>query len=308
LTIDSELKAKAVLRLAIVELDTAQTGEGLGILTEHALLFQKINSHTLKGSYHATLGNALENLWQSEKRGDCLDRALIEYAAASYHFEEAKHKCYRANVENNLGFLYFKINRFRDAHEHLDKARRILTTLRDSVTIAQVDETRARVFLKQKRYAEAETVAQSSIRTLERSDRKLLLVEVLITHGTALAHLKSYSPALAAFRRAIDISQEVGSLARAADAALAAFQEMGEHLTCDRMRSLLPGRKLAEEINEFEHDLIKHALDVSQGSVTRAARSLGMSYQKLGYMLESRHKDLLKERTPIRRRVKKPDK
>ena len=37
---DSELKAKAVLRLAIVELDAARTNEGLGILTEHASLFR----------------------------------------------------------------------------------------------------------------------------------------------------------------------------------------------------------------------------------------------------------------------------
>jgi tetratricopeptide (TPR) repeat protein len=305
LNIESELKAKAVLRLAIVELDAARTSEGLSLLTEHAPLFQKINSQTLKGSYHATWGNALENLWQSGKLGDYLDRALIEYAAASYHLEEAGHRCYRANVENNLGFLYFKINRFKDAHEHLDQARRILVSLKDGVTIAQVDETRARVFLKQKRYSEAEKLAQSSIRTLERSDRKLLLVEALITHGTALARLESYSPALAAFRRAINISLQVESLARAADAALSAFQEMGEHLTSDRMRSLPPGRKLAEEIKEFEHDLIKHALDISDGSVTRAAQSLGMSYQKLGYMLETRHKDLIKDRTPIRRRPTK---
>ncbi len=115
---------------------------------------------------------------------------MIEYAAASYHFEEAEHRCYRANVENNLGFLYFKINRCKKAHEHLDKARRILTSLKDKVTIAQVDETRARVFLKQKRNAEAEKVARLAVRTLEESDRQLLLAEALITHGRALARLE----------------------------------------------------------------------------------------------------------------------
>jgi hypothetical protein len=30
-----------------------------------------------------------------------------------------------------------------------------------------------------------------------------------------------------------------------------------------------------------------------------------MSYQGLAYVIESRHKDLLKERSPIRRRVRK---
>ena len=72
-------------------------------LTENAPLFQKISNHTLKGCYHQTLGDALKNLWESEGPGDYLDRALVEYAAASYHFEQADHKRYRANVENNLG-------------------------------------------------------------------------------------------------------------------------------------------------------------------------------------------------------------
>lgn len=304
LTTDSELRAKALLRLAVVERSATAYTEALRILTEGALLFQKINNQTVKGSYHVTLGNVLENLWESERQGEYLDRALIEYAAASFHFEEAKHRCYRANVENNLGFLYFKINRFKDAHDHLEKARRILTTLRDSVTIAQVDETRARVFLNQKRYSEAERIAQSSVRTFERSDRKLLLAEALVTHGTVLARLRKYSAALATFRRAIDLSQQVGNLTQAAHAALTAFQEIGEHLTSEEVRTLPAGRKLSEEIKLFEHDLIKHALEISQGSVTHAALSLGMSYQKLGYMLESRHKDLQKERTPIRRRPK----
>ena len=305
LTTDSELRAKAVLRLAIVERVSASCSEALRILTDHALLFQKINNQTVKGSYHVTLGNVLENLWESEKQGDYLDRALVEYAAASYHFEEAEHRCYRANVENNLGFLYFKINRFKEAHEHLDHSRRILVSLKDTGTIAQVDETRARVFIKQRRYVEAERVVRSSIRTLEHSDRQLLLAEALITHGTALARLGSYAPSLSAFRRAIQIAQQVESPKRSADAALTAFQELGEHLVSDEARRHSPKRKLPEEIMRFEHDLIKHALDGVQGSVTHAAHNLGLSHQALIYMLETRHKDLKAARTPVIRRRKR---
>lgn len=305
LTTDSELKAKAVLRLGIVERAAINYVEALRVLTEHAMLFEKVNNQTIKGSYHVTLGNVLENLWESEKQGDYLDRALVEYAAASYYFEEAEHRCYRANVENNLGFLYFKASQFKDAHEHLDKARRILTSLKDSVTVAQVDETRARVFLKQKRNVDAEKVARLSVRALEESGRQSLLAEALITHGRALSRLRKYSVALSAFRRAIDISQQTGSLNSASEAALTAFQEIGNHLTSDEGRGLPAGRKFADEVISFERDLIKHALNTSQGSVTHAAKNLGISYQSLGYILETRHKDLLKERTPIRHRGRK---
>ena len=62
LTIDSELKAKAIIRLAIVERGAGHHDKALRILTSHASLFDKIHSHTLIGSYHDTLGNALEDL------------------------------------------------------------------------------------------------------------------------------------------------------------------------------------------------------------------------------------------------------
>lgn len=302
---DGELRAKGALRLAVVEREAARYIQALRILTKHAPLFEKINNQTIKGGYCATLGDVLENLWEADRQTDYLDRALIEYAAASYHFEKAEHKPYQANVENNLGFLYFKIDRCKEAHEHLDRARRILARLKDKITIAQVDETRARVFLKEQRNVNAERVARSAVETLAKSDRQSLLAEALITHGRALARLRRYNSALSAFRQAVDISQRVGCLNHAAEAALTAFQEIGEHLSADDARTLPAGRKLFEEINRFEHDLIKNALDEAQGRVTFAARSLGVSYQSLGYMLETRHKDLLNERTPVRRRGKK---
>ena len=55
---------------------------------------------------------------------------------------------------------------------------------------------------------------------------------------------------------------------------------------------------------KHEGTLIKKALVQANGSVTHAASLLGVSYQALCYMIEFRHPDLLKERTPIRRRAK----
>lgn len=139
----------------------------------------------------------LENLWYANGPRDYLDRALVEYAAASYHFEQAEHRTYLANVENNLGFLLYKVNHFQEAPEHLDHARRIFTGLRDKDAAAQVDETRARVLLKEKGDAEAEKVARASVRSVEHSDRHSLLAEALTTHATALARLGQYGNALA---------------------------------------------------------------------------------------------------------------
>ena len=113
------------------------------ILTKYASLFLRLNNDTLRGSYHTNPGDRLVNLAESCSNSDYIDRALIEYAAASYHFERARHLPYLANVETNLGFLYFKISRFDEAKEHLDLARRIHVRNKDFHRAAHVDETRA---------------------------------------------------------------------------------------------------------------------------------------------------------------------
>lgn len=305
LTIDSEVKAKAALRLAIVEHEAGRCVQALRFLRKHAALFEKIRNHAIKGGYHVVLGNTLENLWEAERRVDYLDCALVEYAAASYHFEEAEHRCYRANVENNLGFLYYKINRYREAHEHLDKARRVLSSLKDKISIADVDETRARVFLKEKRYAEAERVALLAVRAFDKGHSHSKLAEALITHGRALARLGSNVSALAAFRRAIKLSEETGNASRISEAAVAVIQELGDHIAVSEGHELVSGVTFTEAIEALEHKYLKRALDSAQGSVTYAAQSLGISHQTLNYMLHTRHKDLLKERTSARTRKRR---
>ena len=302
---DSDVRCRAIVRLAIVEYEESRLNEALGLLTTNSSLFQRIDNDTLRGSYHATFGNVLEGLWEKKQRGDYLDRALIEYTAASYHFEKVEHRTYLAHVQNNLGFLYFKINRCQEALDHLDYARRVLESLADVTAIAGIDETRASVLLKQGRLNEAERAARSSVNTLEKTDRHTLLAESLVTHGRSLARLGDYNASLSAFQRAIDLAQLTGSLNKASEAALAAFQEIGDHLTVHETEKVISGRTLGEEIQSYEHGLIKRALENAQGSVTRAARNLGISYQALGYMLETRHKALLTERTPPRRRLRR---
>ena len=302
---DNDLRAKTMLRIAVVEHFAGRSREALSILTDYADLFEKIHNDTLKGCYRQTLADALVKLWDAGGPRDYLDRSLLEYAAASYHFEQAEHRNYLANAENNLGFLLYKVDHYEQAHQHLDSARRIFARLKDRESAAQVDETRARVFLKEKRDVEAEKLARSSVRVLEHSERHALLAESLTTHATALARLGQYGAALATFRRALDLSQRIGAQVRAAEVALTMFQEMGDRLAVVEEQLPITGRKLSEEVRALEEKLIKHALEANQGSITYAARTLGMSYQALTYMLETRHKDLVEERSPVRRRSRK---
>lgn len=303
LTSDSELKAKAVLRLAIVEWGAASHNLALRILTDNAQLFEKINSHVIKGGYHNQLAVALRNLAKSEQRESYLDRAFVEYAAASYHFEQAGHIRYCANVENNLGFLFYEASKFTEAHEHLRRARRLAVTLKDKVQAARIDETRARVFLAERHHAEAEKVARVSVLALESGGQLSLLAESLITHGRALARLRRFERARFTFLRAIKAAQQTGARSYAGEAALAMVEEIGEHLTAE----ILPDDTetvciLDEAMKQHEGELIRQALHRAQGSITRAARLLGITHQRLSYLLRERHKELMKVRSPVIKR------
>ena len=59
---------------------------------------------------------------------------------------------------------------------------------------------------------------------------------------------------------------------------------------------------LEEKLLRFEGELIKRALLVSDGSVTRAARLLGVTHQGLAFILNGRQKHLLSSRKPAKRR------
>ena len=64
--------------------------------------------------------------------------------------------------------------------------------------------------------------------------------------------------------------------------------------------------QLSDEVLKFERGLISEALAKVNGRVTYAAKLLGIGYQTLAYIIESRHPTLLKQRSPVYRRPRKP--
>jgi len=66
--------------------------------------------------------------------------------------------------------------------------------------------------------------------------------------------------------------------------------------------TMKPDFSLDTEVLRYEGDLIRRALKESGGSVTRAARLLGVTHQGLAFILNGRHSDLLSIRTPVKRR------
>lgn len=336
---ESEIRALILLRSAIVEISAKRFNDALRIHKDAALLFEKVHNAVLKGKFHNSFANVLNYLSATENRKDYVDRALIEYAAASYYFEQAGHAHHQACVENNLGFLFGTIGKFAKAHEHLDRAQALLTSLKDSVHLAQVDNTRAQVLLEQRREAEAEKLARMAVRVLERGGEQSLYAEALTTHGIALARLGKPANAHEVLEKAFTVAREAGDLESAGQAALTMIEEVGSHLLesevgeiyvraaellgksqnmatlkrlCECARRVLflthaaaappdwKGFSFREAVRRYESHLIERALKDADGMVSRAAQLLGFKHHhSLISLLKNRHKHLLHVRTPI---------
>jgi tetratricopeptide (TPR) repeat protein len=349
LTTGGNTRARALLRLAIVEWSASRYSESLRILEENAALFKKIPNHTLRGTYHNQLALVLRNLATEGKNSDFIQRAIREYEEADKEFKLAHNIVFRAHVKNNVGFLLYKLSRFKEAYQWLEQARRLTLSVRDKVRTAQINETLAQVLIAQKKHKEAESVARGAVRAFEKSGHQCLLAEALITHGIALARLGKREQAQFTFQRAVEVAREVGALNRAGVAALSLIEElddlsrdtlhsafqgaaewlvnaegkdllvrfcaaakkvlsaMGAELTVENATDHLLNRQfdLHQEVLKFEETFIRHVLAKVNGRLTRAAALMGMSYQGLAYVIQSRHPELLNERSPVRRRSRK---
>ncbi|HYE65714.1 MAG TPA: sigma 54-interacting transcriptional regulator, partial [Pyrinomonadaceae bacterium] len=126
----------------------------------------------------------------------------------------------------------------KEAQQHLDRARRIFISLKDSGSVAQVDDTRARAFLAQGRNAEAERVVRASVSILENGDEYALLAEALTTHGTALARLGRYEEARRTLRCASEAAARAGDIEGAGRAELTLIEELDTHLNAEKMRAI----------------------------------------------------------------------
>ena len=252
---EDDLKAIILVRTCMVEVRARRLSEALRLCNETAPLLEGSADDALKGAFHNGFGLVLRKLASPEQSEDYFDRALIEYAAASFHFEKAGHIRYQGCVDINLGFLLCTVGRISEAHKYLDRARRLFIEINDHVHLAQVNDTRARTFLAEGKFQEAERVVRSAVRTLERGGQQALLAEAMTTYGTVMARLGNYGRSRGLLEEAITIAETAGDLEGAGRAKLSIIEELREQT---------PAPELAS-IYQTAADLLQRSQDPSAG-------------------------------------------
>ena len=339
---DLELKAKILIRRTLVEIWEHKYYDALNILREAEPVFESAND-ALKGRWHGQKGLVLRRLGTAEGQADYYDRAIIEYTAAIYHYEQARHERYCGINLNNIAFLLYKLGRYGEAHDYLDRAQLTFTKLKDPGILAQVDETRARVLVAEKKYLDADRIIASAVKVFELGGESALLADALSIQGVVWARLGAREASLNILREAVKVAQESGALAQAGHAALTIIEEHGTNwripqedlmAVFSRASTLLKGSQDVEDkerllacaqivikrlsgmqlhdknftfygaVHELEEKLIKQALELEGGNVSRAAERLGLKRQTLANMLRDRHKKLFDKRTPPEKRLR----
>ena len=251
----SELKAILLIRAGIVEVWSCRLHEALRLYNSAAPLVEQSENDALKGSFHMEYALLFRRLAVAESRSEFFDQALIENAAASFYHEKAGNTRYLARVENNLGFLYFTIGRYQDAHYHLDRARDLFLQLKDVGTAAQVDETRARTLLAEGSLKNAERTIKAAVRVLEKGGQQAVLAEALTTQGIIAARTGNQARAGLLLQRAIVIAETVGDREGSGRAHLTIVEELGSQTG---VRQLVEIYQSAVELLEHSQDPATH--------------------------------------------------
>lgn len=346
--LESQQRLRALLNKAMVEEVSSRSKEALRILSEAEPQFELSTNHALRGKFHNEFGTVLKNVGLAERREDYIDRSLMQYTAASVELEQAGQDRVRAQVENNLGFLFAHLQKFEDAHRHLDQALTAVRKFNDKGLQAQFEDTRARVLIAQGRFDQAEAIARGTVKVLREGDEQSLLAEALTTYATALARLRQHDTALALFNEAVKVAGQAGDPETGGIASLTLIEELASGLSTAELQSYYKSAEsalshsqhaairyrlgecartllanearpatlesesgrpeptlnstLEEQVLRYEGELIRQALEAAEGSITRAARTLGVTHQGLAFILNGRQKKLLPSRKPAKPR------
>lgn len=118
---------------------------------------------------------------------------------------------YLAQLETNVGHVYYRLDRYKKALLHYDRARDLLASAGDETYRAPVDFSRSNVLLEMDRHEEALSLLGSALEVYERNNQHLFAAQARF-HIAYINFLRGeYNVALANYYQARERLEELGS-------------------------------------------------------------------------------------------------
>jgi tetratricopeptide (TPR) repeat protein len=156
----------------------------------------------LNGSLSTNIGLSYKNLGDSS--------SAMKYLTLARHFHERSgHKPYLGTVQNNLAQLHKEDGRFHLAHESADAAIKTYRRIKDRAREASTLDTKAQIYIAERRYDEAEKAASSSIAMLVRARNTAFMAESLMTRSIARLRAENVPGALGDLIEAVNITKRL---------------------------------------------------------------------------------------------------
>jgi len=215
-----------------------------------------------------------------------------------------------ANSDDTRAQVFLMEGKYREAEKIASSAVRTLTLGGEQTILVESLTTKAKALARLEQTELARTTLDQAIDIAQRAGdphrggiAALSAIEELgttLTSDTLLQYYRTAESLLAQSQNG-RIKMRLGECARRVLSS--ELNAAGESATTEAP-TMGSGFSLDTEVLRYEGILIRQALQISDGSVTRAARLLGVTHQGLAFILNGRHSDLLSIRTPVKRRRK----
>lgn len=305
---DHTIKAIYHNQLAMVLRELAKSETKMNYLRQAVNEYEEADCHlklTRNVFFRVDLKNNVGNVLRQLRRYKEAHKYLAEARRLAV---SAKDKLRRAQIDETRAQVLIAERKFKEAEA---VARGVVSTLKKTDRNALLAEALITHGTTLARLNHPERSQFCFQRAIEVAQQVGALNQAGLASLTMIEEVElSREELQAAFilaRQGLSECQSKELLLRQLAAADKVVSSLGEGLSAEAVTEILLTKSdLAQTVLEHEGSLIKQTLAKVNGSVTHAARLLGLSHQGLAYIIDSRHPHLTAERSPIRRRGKKP--
>lgn len=316
----------ALVNRSVIQTEAKDWKKALLSLEAAQRVFEEEPSLSWRGKFFQQRGLCYKLAYEESGSRTDADKALVDYEAASEHYERAGNLRFEAAIVNNLANLYRTIGDIKRARQNIDRAITLFERIGDRSHLAHAKDTKALILLDSGDAVRAKKYADHAVLLLRNHDPAWLTIP-LVTRAKITCRMGLDVASRRDFEEAINIAEGSGDLVKAREIYLEEAETLAHVLSLQALSEIFAKvneiastresriaqtvlvRASSPDLNSFsdlrtserqrEHEIILRALEKARGSVTKAAKALGKTHGGLRHIIKTRHPELQAKCRPV---------